>query len=104
MSNDLPCGKCAHYDPILGPKEKETKRGWCAKKSVYPTIEGPGQVFPKGVQRQAKATDMAKPVIVRKVQVVPACPYVKPASVLNAVQQKKESQVVRDKHGRRVLS
>lgn len=60
--NDKPCKDCVNYDPIN--TVKNGKRGWCAKKSVYPHKEGPGQVFPRGVARVA-AGELAKPFIVK---------------------------------------
>lgn len=66
------CGSCEHYDPVLRGT-KETKWGWCAKKSVYPAKEGPGQLFPVGVKR-VEGGALAEPCIVRKEQIVPNCP------------------------------
>jgi hypothetical protein len=57
--NTQVCNKCTHYDPIA-PK---TKHGWCAKKSIYPFKEQPGQLFPLNVRR-GKPDQLAKPVIV----------------------------------------
>lgn len=72
--NNLPCGRCRQFDVIRGPGGKATRRGRCAKKSVYPAKEGPGQVFPAGVRRAGpgEAVDIR---IVRKDQVVEMCPY-----------------------------
>jgi len=72
--NALKCGACMFYDPMQGPNNKDTDRGWCAKKSVYPTKEGPGQLFPKGVNR-ATAGMLAKPVLVRKHSLVANCDF-----------------------------
>jgi hypothetical protein len=77
--NDTPCGRCAFYDPLLGSGGKDTEMGWCAKRSVYPFQEGPGQVFPLGVERVASKA-LAKPFIVKKGQVVSACPFVRPTN------------------------
>jgi hypothetical protein len=101
--NKLKCSLCVHYDPILGPNEKDTKRGWCAKKSFYPTYEGPGQVFPRGVARVNKG-ELAKPFIVKKDQVVAACTHAKDAGGVDPIALKKEMQTVRDKDGARILS
>ena len=60
--NDKPCGECQHFDVIIRGK-RETKHGWCAKKSKYPAKEGPGQVFPEGVERVGNG-ELAQPVIV----------------------------------------
>lgn len=60
--NTYACKKCVHYDRI-GDEEKKSRHGWCAKKSLYPHKEQPGQVFPLNVRR-VKAGSLAKPVIV----------------------------------------
>jgi hypothetical protein len=76
MFNDKPCDTCHHFDPILkgGQKGlKETDWGWCAKKSVYPAKEGPGQVFPAGVQRVSDPASPAEPFIVRRGEVKGNC-------------------------------
>jgi len=39
--------------------------GWCAKKSVYPFAEGPGQKFPDGVQKVPSPEMRAEPFMVR---------------------------------------
>lgn len=75
--NDKPCDTCEHYDPVMrgrsaGGGLKETNWAWCAKRSKYPSKEGPGQKFPAGVER-AEAGAMAEPCIVRKGQVVTNC-------------------------------
>jgi hypothetical protein len=87
MLNDKPCDTCDHFDVVLrgnsGKKVKgklvsgtrETDWGWCAKKSVYPHTEGPGQRFPLEVKRVDKPEDLAKPVIVRKGQVAEHCTH-----------------------------
>lgn len=105
MSNTIPCGKCKFYDAILRGAEKETKRGWCMKRSKYPFREGPGQVFPEGVERVA-AGQLAEPFIVRGKQVLPGCPYVAPA-LFDHAEQKREAQkkgAARDAEGKRLLS
>lgn len=99
--NELPCGKCIHYDPVLGPGEKDTKRGWCIKKSKYPAVEGPGQVFPPGVERVAIGS-LAEPYLVGKRQVVPPCPDAKEAR-FDQADKKREKQTVKDATGHRVL-
>jgi hypothetical protein len=75
--NTKTCDSCNHYDPILRGLHtgghRETSAAWCAKRSVYPMKEGPGQVFPEGVDRVANRGDLAKPFIVRKGQVETAC-------------------------------
>lgn len=75
--NDKKCSNCKHYDPILkgNPRGglKETPRGWCAKFSLYPYKEGPGQKFPEGVTRVTSPTDRASPKIVHKDEIVPNC-------------------------------
>ena len=70
--NTMQCGLCQHFDAILGPREGRSRRGRCAKRSVYPEKEGPGQVFPAGVRRAGpgEAVDI---YIVRKDQVVSMC-------------------------------
>lgn len=75
MFNDKPCDTCDYFDPVLRGTNKgvrSTKWGWCAKNSVYPTRENPGQVFPAGVKRAAVG-ERAKPVIVKVGQVVTQC-------------------------------
>lgn len=100
--NKLECGKCAKYDPILGPNEKRTKRGWCIPRSIYPATEGPGQIFPPGVKR-AEAGELAKPFIVRDKQVVESCDMAKPVD-FDTYEEKKKNQAVYDDDGRRILS
>jgi len=76
MYNDQPCDACDYFDPVLRGKQgklTETSWGWCAKKSVYPYKEGPGQKFPVGVMRVASADELAKPVIVQVNQVMSHC-------------------------------
>lgn len=70
--NTKTCGDCEHYDPILRGT-RPTPRGWCAKKSVYPYMDSPGQVTPQGVQRVPNPEDPAKPVIVEQRQVKADC-------------------------------
>ena len=72
MLNDKPCDTCQHYDLIIRGK-KPTKRAWCAKKSLYPHKEGPGQIFPAGVKRASKESNVALPVIVCKGEVRNNC-------------------------------
>lgn len=72
--NEIKCGNCKHYDPILGPREKDTLRGWCVARSEYPAKEGPGQVFPKGAIR-VKEGALAKPFLVKKDSVIPVCVF-----------------------------
>ena len=74
--NDLPCGKCDNFDPILGSGRKKTAHGWCAKKSVYHHAEEPGQVFPAGVKRAAPGA-LAQPYIVTWENVETVCPDAK---------------------------
>ena len=68
---DKPCNTCQYYDPIVRGT-KEGRHGRCATKSTYPAKEQRGQVFPSGVTREA-AGALAKPVIVRGADIVPAC-------------------------------
>jgi hypothetical protein len=89
--NDLPCGKCKKYDPILGPNERETRRGWCIPRSKYPHAEGPGQVFPDGVERVGPK-ELAKPYIVKRDYVHPMCEMARPTDV-DLVEEKKKRQV-----------
>jgi len=102
MPTDFCCGECANYDPILGPGEKETKRGWCIPRSKYPAVEGPGQVFPPGVAR-VSIGEIAKPYIVKKRDVITACELSKKTNTDPYV-EKKKSQQKTDPKGRRVLS
>lgn len=76
MLNDKPCDTCRHFDPVLRGNNKglkETKWGWCAKYSIYPAKEGPGQKFPAGVQRVSDPDKPAQPKIVQKGEVVQNC-------------------------------
>jgi hypothetical protein len=73
--NSNKCGTCDFFDPIMRGTNKsvrETNHGWCAKKSIYPRKEGPGQMFPAGVARM-ETDEPAKPFIVRVDQVVSNC-------------------------------
>lgn len=72
--NDKPCNTCLHYDPIVrgGNKPRTPSHGWCSVKSVYPTVQPESRIFPIGVQR-APDGEMAKPVIVRRLEVVSHC-------------------------------
>ena len=102
MSNTLPCGKCAHYDPLLGSNEKDTGMGWCAKRSQYPYKEGPGQVFPAGVSRVAFG-ELARPFITKKGDVVVSCEHTRP-SADDTVTKKRQLQTRLDSTGKRILS
>ena len=106
MSNTIPCGKCKFYDAIIRGAEKETKRGWCMKRSKYPFREGPGQTFPEGVARVETATQLAEPFIVRGKQTFPGCPYAGQATYNQAQQklEKRRNSVGRDAEGKRLLS
>lgn len=73
MSNTNPCGTCRHYDPILHGM-KATARGWCAKKSLYPAKDSPGQVTPKGAAR-VDSGESAKPYLVKRDAVESQCPH-----------------------------
>lgn len=72
MLNEKPCDDCQHFDPVIRGK-KPTNWGWCAKKSVYPKKQGPGQIFPMGVKRVANGADPAQPYMVKKGKVVTNC-------------------------------
>jgi len=71
------CDTCASFDPVLRGfnrgGHKETAWGWCAKKSVYPIAEEPGQMFPPGVTRMSEATGPSQPYIVKRGQIVAHC-------------------------------
>lgn len=98
--NDKPCKDCENFDVIIRGK-KETAHGWCAKKSKYPHMEGPGQVFPAGVQRVAKG-EMALPVIVRANSVESRCTMYRPK---RAKQSKRDLiKKVQSKGGKVVLT
>lgn len=68
---EKPCETCQHYDPILRGNTAG-RHGRCAAKSTYPNKEQKGQVFPKGVKREAPGV-LAKPVIVVGADIVPTC-------------------------------
>lgn len=103
MANTIPCGKCKFYDIILGSYEKKTKRGWCTKRSKYPFREGPGQVFPAGVERLTDPTQMAQPFIVQGLQIIAACSFAEAAD-RDPHLEKKERVVQLDGEGKRILS
>lgn len=88
--NDLPCGQCRNYDPILGPNERETRRGWCIPRSKYPHKEGPGQVFPPNVTRVGPK-ELAQPYIVKKDYVHLMCEFARQTD-LNPVEEKQRKQ------------
>jgi hypothetical protein len=69
--NKNKCDQCEHFDPVLRGT-KPTPWGWCAKRSIYPVQEGPGQVFPVGVMR-AEPGSLAEPYMVRRGQVIDNC-------------------------------
>ena len=76
MLNDKPCEGCRHFDPIMRGTNKghrNTKWAWCAKHSIYPLKEGPGQQFPMGVKRMTDPAAPAKPRIVKVGEVVTNC-------------------------------
>lgn len=76
MLNDKPCDECQYFDPVMRGNNKglrPTRWAWCAKHSVYPSKEGPGQQFPDGVQRVADPNKPAKPKIVKQGTVVANC-------------------------------
>jgi hypothetical protein len=72
-----PCDTCSSYDPVLRGfnrgGHKETSWAWCAKKSVYPVNEEPGQKFPPGAKRMSEAVGPAKPFIIKRGQIVGNC-------------------------------
>lgn len=102
--NELPCGLCKLFDPILGSGEKKTRRGWCIPRSVYAHQEGPGQVFPEGVKRAAPG-ELAKPFIVKRDQVIAPCDFVRKAD-FDPVEEKQKQQAAAGTRadGRRVHS
>ena len=71
--NEMCCRDCKFYDAITPPKGRVGSHGRCAKRSVYPLKEGPGQVFPEGAKRMPKEEDLAKPFVVEAREVVPSC-------------------------------
>jgi hypothetical protein len=91
--NETPCGRCSFYDPLIGSSGKDTGMGWCAKRSAYPAKEGPGQVFPPGVERVTGP--LAKPFIVKKGQVLSSCPFVRPTNEDLVAQKKKREEQAR---------
>lgn len=105
MANTIPCGKCQSYDVIIRGADKETKRGWCVKRSKYPYMEGPGQVFPEGVER-VEAGQLAQPFIVQGKQVFPSCPYATLAKADEGAQkrEKQKNTYGRNAEGKRLLS
>jgi len=74
--NEHKCEDCNHFDPVMRGNNKglrQTDWAWCAKKSIYPVNEGPGQKFPAGVQRMTDPDKPAEPKIVKKGEVVSNC-------------------------------
>jgi hypothetical protein len=75
--SDKPCDTCISFDPVLRGSNrgghKDTAWGWCAKKSIYPIAEEPGQKFPVGVQRMTTGEGPSKPYIVARGQVITSC-------------------------------
>lgn len=68
------CASCFHFDRIVfGDGTRKPRHGWCATKSIYPSVAQQGQVFPAGVKRAAPGA-LASPVIVAADEVVPNCP------------------------------
>jgi hypothetical protein len=102
MSNTLLCGQCAHYDPLLGTGEKDTGMGWCAKRSVYPHKEGPGQVFPADVKR-VNLGELARPFITKKDSVINPCEHARHTTD-DPVAKKQQAQTRTDATGQRILS
>jgi hypothetical protein len=100
--NETPCGRCHFYDPLLGSDWKDTGMGWCAKRSVYPFQEGPGQVFPPGAER-VPAGELAKPFIVKKGQIVAPCQFVRPTNE-NLVEKKRQQQTAAIKPAQNMYS
>lgn len=84
MANDKKCSDCDAFDPILHGM-KETKMGWCAKRSIYPFMDSVGQVTPPGVKRVENATDPAQPYIVEASGIKQDCN-------LYAIKKKKKSK------------
>lgn len=68
---DQPCSNCSHYD-MIKKGTSDTRRGWCAVKSIYPTRPQTGQEFPPGVA-QAKPGERASPFIVVGSEVIRHC-------------------------------
>ena len=72
----ITCGECIYFDqkhkgdPSGVPKPLWF--GWCAKLSVYPTVDQEGQTSPPDVRR-AEAGKPAQPVIVRSDQLIRRC-------------------------------
>jgi hypothetical protein len=100
----MPCGQCANYDPRLGPKYKDTKRGNCIARAKYPHKEGPGQVFPPNAKRVAKG-QLAEPFLVKKDQVVASCEFAKATIIEDAAEAKRKAVLksMEDEQGNRVL-
>jgi hypothetical protein len=102
--NEMPCGKCVHYDPRLGSNYKDTKRGNCIMRAKYPYKEGPGQLFPPNAQRVGKS-ELAQPFLVKEEQVVPMCTDAKLSGVDDPAEAKRKAIFAsqEDNQGRRVV-
>lgn len=107
MLNTNKCGGCQNYDPVMRGTNRgvrETDWAWCAKHSVYPHKEGPGQLFPVGIKRlsEADAAKPARPKIVRKDVIVCNCTHFQPKAV--ALSKEALLQQLKDqKHGGHVV-
>jgi hypothetical protein len=102
--NDIPCGQCKKFDPILNPEDvkRKPRRGMCIPRSKYPHQEGPGQVFPPGVERVGPG-ELAQPFIVRRDQIVGPCEFARRTNA-DPVEEKRKQQiaVTTRKNGKRV--
>lgn len=76
----IPCGHCAHFDPVLGPAHKITEHGWCFKRSKYLAIDPPNRPAPHNAQRVAPG-QLAEPFIVRARAVMETCPFAERSTV-----------------------
>ena len=82
------CGSCVNFDPVLPSDDaRRGRHGWCAAKSTYPAREQQGQTFPAGVKRVPEGT-LAKPVIVRRDEVVANCAFFQAKPLVTSTKKK----------------
>lgn len=79
-NNEIKCGDCVNYDPIMSAKRKRpSARGWCIARSKYPHTEAADQSFPPTAVRVNEG-ELAQPFIVRQLLVLQSCNMAKPAT------------------------
>jgi len=83
MANQIPCGKCLLYHPLLKPlrrKEggfKNLKRGHCLDRTIYAKNKPGKPVYPKYAKVKELPFGRHQVVMVKPDEVVPFCTAVK---------------------------